>query len=414
MIKGEKGIFKCQACEHQIVFRNPFPEENTSEKFREPFQIPISDITEKQNGPSLMPGKKVPSRSRRVKLNWRRFLPAESLISRIALLAMCVSLIPLLAMSLFALHLNQKRMQSSIDKIGSEMTVSLLSPVEAWLEKNIEALQSAAKTPEMQSLDQKLQEQVLKSINQRCPWVYAAFTGNICGENIARSDFGQLVDFSEQSFYQDVMKGKAVAIHTFIDRTTKRLDMILAVPIKRGGEIIGFAGVKLNTEKLTSPVKLWKNGSSGFAFLVDENNKVLAHPNQNYVQKEMNMKKHPLIVADKNDISGNVQYFEDNNERVLGYLRKSRFGWKIAIQQSEKEAFAKYGRTSFIIVLAFLATGGIVFLIVFLSARAIVKPIVYLTQAAEQKGIAISNFQVVSRKDEIGALARAIRGQNRL
>lgn len=371
MVGGKTGFINCSACNHGIMFRNPISRGYKSENSPKQFQVQLDEKTDEDADFASVSVK--PVERRRVNMQWRRFLLDESLISRIILLAMCVSLIPLLGMSLFALHLNQKYVESSIEKLGSEMTVSLLKPVDEWLDKNVDVLQSAAKTPEIQSLDRKLQEQVLRKIHDGFPWMNAVFTGNICGENMARSDYGELLDYSEQSFYQDVMKGKPVAMHTFIDRATKRLNMVIAVPIKRGSEIVGYTGAGMGTDKLSDMVNMWGNGPSRFAFLVDENNKILAHPDQNYVSREMNMKNHPLIAAYKGDQAWKTQFFEENNEKVVGNVRKSKYGWKIAIQQPEKEALATHGRTTLLIALSFLITAGIVFFVSFLAGRAVIR-----------------------------------------
>jgi methyl-accepting chemotaxis protein len=135
---------------------------------------------------------------------------------------------------------------------------------------------------------------------------------------------------------------------------------------------------------------------------------VVAHPNRAYTLQQKNLGAHPLIAAANAGKTG-LQYFTDNDTSYIGYTAKTRYGWVLAVQQEEQEAFAVLRQISLFGLILFGVTILAVFLIALVAGRAITRPINQLTDVAERISLGELDAEIrVKSKDEIGDLAGAV------
>jgi len=206
-----------------------------------------------------------------------------------------------------------------------------------------------------------------------------------------------------------VAGGADLSWQTLIGKTSKKPALVLAVPIRRDGQLIGVMAAAMGLDAVSDRVAAWTEGETGFAFLVDETGKVVAHQAAEYVQEERNLAGHPLIAAHGAGRDGAL-YFQDVDGRPsFGYVRGTAHGWALAIQQSESEAFRQLRRALYFSVGVLAATVLGVLLVAWFSGRALVTPIRTLTDAANRISVGELDTQIgVRSRDEIGDLAEAI------
>jgi methyl-accepting chemotaxis protein len=216
-------------------------------------------------------------------------------------------------------------------------------------------------------------------------------------------------DYSDRQYYQDVMAGKELTWQTLIGKTSKRPAIVLAIPIKRDGKTVGVLANAMRTDVISKRIATWKRGSTGFAFLVDETGKVVAHQVKAYVTQERNLSQHPLVAALESGREG-VLYFKDQKDaEQIGNVRRTRYGWAMAIQQSSAEAFDILQQERRFAYLVLGVTVFCVLLIAWMSGRSIVSPIKKLTDAADRISVGELDVEVkIKSKDEIAALGEAI------
>jgi methyl-accepting chemotaxis protein len=165
----------------------------------------------------------------------------------------------------------------------------------------------------------------------------------------------------------------------------------------------------MTIDDISKRIATWRQGNTGYAFLVDETAKVVAHPSRTYTLQQKNLSGHPLVSAFKKGRTG-IQYFVDEKgEPSLGYTAKTRYGWVLAVQQQEKEAFAVLQQIFLFGLILFGATIVVVLLVAMIAGRAITRPINQLTDVAERISLGELDAEIrVKSKDEIGDLAGAI------
>ena len=202
---------------------------------------------------------------------------------------------------------------------------------------------------------------------------------------------------------------KEITWQMLIGKTSKKPELILAVPIKDGKNVVGVMANAMTVDAISQRIANWREGKTGVAFLVDDKGKVVAHHREEYYLKQKNLSEHPLVEAFRNGRPGFVRFVDDNGSPQVGYIQGTTYNWGLAVQQEEQEAFAILKRMRFLAYLIFIVTPVVVTLVAWLAARSLVKPIRELTIAAERMSLGDLSVQVRSTsQDEIGQLADAI------
>jgi methyl-accepting chemotaxis protein len=403
-IKGEKARLKCRSCENIIIVTKPPP----------PQAQPVIPATPK---PAL--NRAVPPKVKEKPPVQQEYAPGLGkrkvrfgIFWKISLVMLVVSLLPLIILWSITYKESARRIRNDTERLFSLTAQDLGNQVDHWIEKNVWALQLAAEHPAIQSMNRQEQERILRDIHKKFPYTYLVFTVGLDGRNIARSDDVPLKDYSDRQYYKDIIKGKHLSWQTLIGKTSKKPALVLAVPINRGNQLIGIIAAAMTIDEISRNVARWKKGKTGYAFLIDEKGKVVAHPQKQFVVKQVNLSRHPLIASFKkgNWTTHTTRFRNNAGNAFFGHVRKIKRGWAIALQQADAEVFESLKRVQDSALILLIATIVIVSLIAWISARAIVTPIMKLTDVAERMSLGDLNMQInIPSKDEIGLLAQAIK-----
>ncbi len=393
-LKTDTVRIKCKACAEIMVINRPRQKPVPYEPVELP-PSPVADIEHKgQTG-------KPPAMDQKVRFG---------LFPKIIVVMLMISLGPLGIFFYSTIKETNLRIQADTEALMKQTALGLSNEVDQWLDKNIRVLKTAAKLPAVISMDAGRQEQILKALQEEYPWIYLSFTLGSDGMNIARNDGKALLDYSDRQYYKDIINGKELTWQTLIGKTSQKPALVIAVPIRSGNTILGVMAAAMTTDSISQSVATWKKGATGFAFLVDEKGKVVAHQIKEYVVKEQNLSNHALVSAFKKNPSPNAMTFIDRNgHESIGYIKGNQYGWALAIQQEKDEVFASLRQVQMFVYILLAGTVVFVTLIAWLSARTIVSPISKLTIAADKMSLGDLNVDLsVKSKDEIGQLAQAI------
>jgi methyl-accepting chemotaxis protein len=239
--------------------------------------------------------------------------------------------------------------------------------------------------------------------------MYLVFTTDMNGMNVARDDGKDLKDYSDRQYVQDITSGKELTWQNLIGKTSKKPALVIAVPIQKNNQTIGVLAAAMTRDEISRRVANWKQGKSGYAFMVDQNGKVVAHQLPDFVEQQKDLSKHPLVVAGNAKKGGMVEFKDTNGQDTIGFANKTDLGWTLATQQEKDEAFVILKEAQQYAIILMGATFVIVLLIAYLASRAIVTPIRKLTDAANRISVGELGVEIENKsKDEIGDLAEAI------
>jgi len=283
--------------------------------------------------------------------------------------------------------------------------------VDEWLDKNVRALEQAANTPGMASMHAEDQVKTLVALQKAHPWMYLTFSIALDGRNIARNDGKPLVDYSDRVYYKDILNGKELGWEVAIGKTSHKPALMLSVPIKQDGALVGVMAGAMNIEDISRIIGTLKIGATGRAFLVDDHAKVVAHPREEFVQTQRVLDDHPLVQAFLADRQPHSLSFvqQTDGKPLLGAVQGNRWGWAVGVQQEEAELFEPLRHM--VEVAAILLAGSAVLLgfIAWGFSRMLVRPILDMASAADAMSMGeLERPMPVSRRDEIGVLGRSL------
>ncbi len=316
------------------------------------------------------------------------------LTSKVIMLMLLVSLIPGIAYFAVTFTQTNERIKEETGRAGLQVTELLTDEVNQWVDKNVRVLNTLAGLPEMQTMDRMTQEVMLREVQKQYPWMYLVFTLDPNGMNVARSDTEGLKDYSNREYYKSIKDGKSLAWQNLIGKTSHKPALVVAVPIKKDGQIVGVLASAMTLDAITKIVTNWKLGQTGYVFIVDQNGKVVAHQNKKFVQEQKNLSSHPLVKAARNNVMGMVEFKGLDGKDSIGFARKTDLGWTLAVQQNKNEAFAALKKAQSTAFLLFAATIISILFIAYFASRAIVTPIRKLTDAANRISVGELSFSI--------------------
>lgn len=289
----------------------------------------------------------------------------------------------------------------------------LAESVTSWDESNVLALENLARQPDIVSMNPQEQKQILVKLVETYDHFYLALTLDPNGKAIARNDNLQLRDYSDRNYFKRAINGQKIAYQTLIGRTNNKLALCMAGPINNQIEVekvIGVAVVCTDLETISKQVGKLRFGETGYAFVVDRNGVVIAHPNPNFISGEelRDLSDYPPVRNILTGNSGNFPFIDESGSKWFSFDLLLDNGWGIVVLQREEDLFRNEKEFQKI---AFIVAGTAAFVVSILTiilADRIVRPISNLTEAA----IIISQGQLnrkvdIKRSDELGILARS-------
>ena len=153
------------------------------------------------------------------------------------------------------------------------------------------------------------------------------------------------VQVDDRDYFKLVMReGKSnVVSKAIISRTTGKAAVVLAQPVKdAAGKIVGVVNTGMDLESLTADLASTKIGQTGYAFILDGQGMVLAHPDKSQLMKT------DLAATDfgKRLLGSTgtavLEYRDAAGEHLAAVTRDARTGWLVVVEAplAEFNAFA--------------------------------------------------------------------------
>lgn len=417
-IKGREARFKCMGCSQLVTVVKPeseldFDLDSLETAMIEPEQTPSLDFSDTMSIGTAETVVAEEASSPTIETDAAASAPARKggigLTAKLIAIMLLVSLLPLGAFSFVSIKGTRDRIVQNQEQLGGQVTEGLAAQVDEWIDKNLRILKAVADMPAIQSMNRTSQETLLKVVREQYPWMYLVFTTDGMGMNISRSDGKELKDYSDRQYVKDIISGKELTWQNLIGKTSKKPALVLAVPIRRNQGTVGVLAAAMTIDDISKRVANWRQGQTGYAFLVDEKGKVVAHQIDAFVQEQKSLSGYPLIAAHKNGQKGTIEFTAEDGDEAIGFARQTDYGWTLAVQQDKSEAFAPLAKAQNFALALLAVTVFIVVLIAVLSSRGIVNPIKALTDAANRISVGDLDVEINTKsKDEIGDLADAV------
>jgi two-component system sensor kinase FixL len=194
-------------------------------------------------------------------------------------------------------------------------------------------------------------------------------------------------DMSEERFFREGRDVDALYFsEPFISVFTNTITVTMAVPILVNEQFQGMLVGELNLEMLQNIIEqAEREGKTSRSFIVDQQGKLVAHPEPSWVQEQRNVGNIPVV---QRGLAGEdaftIFYDRELKTWLFGSVTPMAWGWVVVTTQPVSVA----ARPLILLVLISLAAYG-VSILVFLweqvrNLRQIIEPISWLTQEADR------------------------------
>ena len=267
------------------------------------------------------------------------------------------------------------RLSRSLLEMSKEKVVHLAGDISATVDQTlaqeIKLASAIAAIPDVVAAsvtgDYRAAQKVLESIHQRIGRKYFTIflldrSGIARAEAFFRRQIG--LDLSTRDYFQNAKKGRASVGGPFLARgsaTPGEPILVVAAPIWKNNTFCGMVGLPFNTDFLAHLVSAKKIGKTGYAFILNDEGLILAHP-----RKELILKLHLLDQPGTAEIqkvlagekAGAASYRFEGVEKIVGLTRVNRTGWTVAFSQRRDEAIEPVNG-----ILLILLASGVFFLV---------------------------------------------------
>ncbi len=227
------------------------------------------------------------------------------------------------------------------------------------------------------------------------------------GNIIVATDYLYSGRWEQCPVFKEAIEGKISISNVHLATSPPRTVISLAGPVYEDNKLLGVVAIQLNTEGISEISNHIKIGDTGFAFIVDDHNKIVAHPDSDKILTKIDdniadqiKSKNKFIKYKKGGRTYIGNYFQGNkNNSIIE-------NWAVIVVQEEGELFKPLDTIVFQIIIASMILIIFAILLSIIFSKTIVTPIVTIKNATKKIIQGNLDYQLnLKSKDEIGELA---------
>ena len=215
-------------------------------------------------------------------------------------------------------------MKQSKNDIAAE-TGKYAAITNGWIEEQGKILNEIGDS--IEQMDPSNSEMVLSYLqkksksNSNTLSVYAGFTDKryLDGSGwVPDKDY----DYTQRGWYKDALEKKSLVYsEPYIDAETKKMIISISRPIAKNNQIVGVVSTDINIDTITNMLNKAKPVANSYAFLLDNKNNFMIHPNKSFQPTEKDSKNISKVMNGSlskimnssitllNDYDGKEKYF---------------------------------------------------------------------------------------------------------
>lgn len=261
----------------------------------------------------------------------------------------------------------------------------------------------------IKDMDSEGIKDILDPITAGNPCIANLYVMNRAGMQIYKT-IGDLDDRSDREYMQKAVRGEANFSNVIISGSRKVPIVVYARPIRNNGRIVGVIGASIDLEILSELAANYNPGNTGYGFIVENNGKIIAHPDEELVSNMADVSHlAPVkaVIAEKTGIS---EYSYDGENKLAAYLPIKETGWGVVVQLTAKEAFQPVVDIVRGAVISIIITVLVAIVVAFIMGNYVTKPIIKAADFAQEistGNLRLDKLEIVSR-DEIGNLGESL------
>lgn len=376
----------------------------------------------------------------------------KSIHQKLVVYSLLLVILPLLISNVSNILFVSSNFEDELKQENEEIANSIAKQVSAFIDKGYSITEQISLDNEVKEfIPEKQKQQILNVINKNSYFDILYITG-IDGMQTAGTS-GELANRSNRWWFKKVVEEQSSFVSNSYYSVVGNVPVTtIAMPINdETGKLVGVMGADIKLDSLQEIIEDNNKGSK-YAFIVDGEGVVIAHPDKTKLSELYNyklMKKTVLekdtsgkavIDADGNQVTaekdieipmilneivnkalkggtGSATYKNDEGIEVISAYRSislpgSSDKWAVVTVENSSDAMGFINQTKAFVMIIGIISIIIAFILTSLIASRISKPIKesskYLNQIAKCDFSIDIDKKILSRKDEIGGIAKSI------
>lgn len=337
-----------------------------------------------------------------------------SLKTKLTLVFSLLSVLILLISSVVGYRFTKEQVLSGIQSEMAATANAQVSKLDGWLMSKAKMLEMTAGTLQVALDDNQINSRTLSAFKMVDKEISTVYFGSIEGRH---ADGGGWVapagyDPRARLWYKAAMEQGKMVFHPYLDVASNQMAIFMSMPYKNStGQLRGVISQDVFLQTMGDIVDMIDMRGAGYAYLIDNNGLILAHPDRNIVGKnifeEESLHQTVALFRQMNNEEQGFAARDENGEQMLvAYQRMPSAGWILAISVPEKTILGPLDHLRKMLILVAVLAIISVFVITFITARNMTRPIEVL--AGQVNLVAGGDLTIqagVNGKDEIARLA---------
>ncbi|MDR5659500.1 methyl-accepting chemotaxis protein [Serpentinicella sp. ANB-PHB4] len=338
-------------------------------------------------------------------------------------LILCFSILILvvsMVYSLVSINTTRNAVSNEVEKSLEQLTFEGARLSESRIETQIRTLEVLARTEEIEGMDWEQQQPILQRQAERSNFLAL---GIVTPDGTAYYNNGDTAQLGDRNYIQLAFNGEANVSDLIVSALTNEIVMMYAVPIERDGSVVGVLIGRRDGVALSNVTDGLGIGEQGYAYMINHEGTVVAHPNRDHVFNQWNpiedVKDNPSIESVANHVSrvidekrGINAYSFGSDNLYSAYAPIEGSEWIIVTVANQDEVLSALPRLQRNIIIIALIILVISITISYLIGNSICNPIIKTISYADKIAALDITENVPSkftkRKDEVGLLAFSI------
>jgi methyl-accepting chemotaxis protein len=302
----------------------------------------------------------------------------------------------------------QKNLNNAIDEIGRSVSGNIAN----WLTNRLQIIDAVALNITDINDDEEIfhgVQQAVKAGKMKNTFVGLASTGKFILDDLTIK-LPEGFDIRQRPWYLLAKEGrKSSFTETYIDATTDQKVLTAVAPILKNNQFVGAAGGDIFLDEISSILNEIDFLDLGYAYLVTSKGKILSHPDDKYVDKDVSelLGQTPPFLSDLNEI---------NNKTIVSFIPIKGIesvDWYVGVVLDSEKAYQPMVNSRNIAIVVVIVSLLATIILLHLLFSYLMKPIHTLNLAI--KGISRGDGDLTERilvdsQDEFGELSQNFNG----
>ncbi len=271
-----------------------------------------------------------------------RNIAASGLRLRLTALVLAVTIIVLITTTIFINKMAVSLIERSPREQMTAANSSLKAAVSSWLACHENAISYISSLPDIVSMKPERQKTLITKMTDAYPHMYLVSIVDLNGINTARSDDETPKNYSDRKWFKQIQTGGDIAFQSLIGKTSHLPALVVSKPIRNADDtLVGVAMFAIDIHGLSQQVRALRIGETGYAYLVDPDDHVVAHPDAENSKNLITMSKYPPVERARLGLSGEYSFSDNHGESWVSNLSNLGNGWVVIVQQKSSEFYAE-------------------------------------------------------------------------